>query len=129
MYLEDPANHYYSTSKGCWYVSTLWEIAEGRAVYKMSVDKLNELYDDLIQAGFYEEWDSEDDYRAKMADLNFPIIVYFDEKRQLRICDGFHRIAKAIMNEVPITYRVIELPEPDFYEQYRFINEHFYIER
>jgi len=129
MYLDDPANHYYSSPNGCWNVSTLWEAAEGSFVYKMSVEKLNEFYDDLIQAGYYEEWDRDDDHRAMMADLSYPVIAYFNEKRQLRICDGFHRIAKAIMDEVPITYQVIELPEPDFYEHNRYINEHFYIER
>lgn len=129
MYLDDPANHYYSSENGCWYVSTLWELAEGNFVYKMSVEKVNELYDDLIQAGYYEEWDREDDYRAKMADLNFPIIVYFNENRELRICDGFHRLAKAVMEEKPITYQVIDLPEPDFYDHNRFSDDHFYIER
>lgn len=49
------------------------------------------------------------------ADLRYPIICNYDEKGQLRILDGCHRLAKAMMKgKSTIKVKIIkELPPPD----------------
>lgn len=104
---------FYRSGDQCWYVPTLWRAAKNVPIQTMSVTELNLFYDNLIQDGYYEDWDNSDDYRATIADLDYPIIMYVD-KEGLCVCDGFHRIVKAIREEVPINYQIIQMPNPDF---------------
>jgi len=120
-----PSDNYFSDGTRIWYAPTLWKAAESPQNSRLELRPVEDLL-----PGNFEDWAPLSTFKAAVeffervmaADLNYPIILYWEESLardgpvpEVIICDGYHRLMKAILTKQPLikAIRLWEMPPPD----------------
>lgn len=115
-----PTDNYFSDGTRIWYAPTLWKAAESPQNLRLELRPVEDLL-----PGRFDDWAPLTTFKAALeffervmaADLSYPIILYWAEPpvREVVICDGYHRLIKAILTKQPTikAIRLWEMPPPD----------------